>query len=77
MVCGGLWWFAVVCGGLRLFVMVCGGLSYSHTPYRRDQQLIMSHPKDRQCGVNELAQCTDTSFEAATFTLGSGWDPKQ
>ena len=26
MVCGGVWWFAVVCGGLRWFVVVCGGL---------------------------------------------------
>ena len=41
MVCGGVWWFAVVCGGLRWFVVVCGGLwwfavdcsglSFSHT----------------------------------------------
>ena len=32
MVCGGLWWFAVVCGGLWWFVVDCGGLSFSHTP---------------------------------------------
>ena len=31
MVCGGLWWFAVVCGGLWWFVVDCGGLSFSHT----------------------------------------------
>ena len=31
MVCGGVWWFAVVCGGLRWFVVDCGGLSFSHT----------------------------------------------
>ena len=38
MVCGGLWWFAVVCGGLRWFVIVCGGLSYSHTRNKGRQE---------------------------------------
>ena len=31
VVCGDVWWFAVMCGGLWWFVVVCGGLSFSHT----------------------------------------------
>ena len=29
MVCGGVWWFAVVCGGLWWFVVICGGLAFT------------------------------------------------
>ena len=72
MVCGGLWWFAVVCGGLRwiavvcLLVIPCG--EYCH--YTVGRKVIYYRPQNsRQTYIIRMKRFSNTSDNIVFFVF--------